>query len=135
MAEFKAMLAAAGVMAALAAPALAAEKAADKAPPGDVAAGQTLFNQRCGICHVTQDDGKQHPAPNLRGVVGRKAASYPGFNYSPALKASGITWTSGKIYQFLTGPQMMVPGTFMVITVPKDDERANVVAYLASLKK
>jgi cytochrome c len=84
---------------------------------------------------VIMDDGKPHPAPNLRGVVGRKAASYPGFSYSPALKASAITWTAAKISQFLTGPQNLVPGTFMVITVPKDDERANVVAYLASLKK
>ena len=112
-----------------AAPALAA------APGGDAAAGGKLFSQRCSVCHVIADDGKTHPAPNLRGVVGRKAASYPGFNYSPALKASGITWSSASISQFLTAPQTVVPGTFMVISVPKEDERANVVAYLASLKK
>jgi cytochrome c len=111
--------------------------AAPKAPPapaGDAAAGGVLFKQRCGICHTIVDDGKVTPGPLLLGVVGRKAASTK-FTYSPALKATGITWDTAKLYQFLEAPQKIVPGTFMVISVPKPDERANVVAYLASLKK
>jgi cytochrome c len=98
-----------------------------RASAGDPVAGSALFKQRCGVCHAV--------APDLHGVLGRKAASAPTFTYSPALKASNLTWTPERLDQFLTGPQSMVPGTFMVITVPKPDERANVVAYLASLKR
>jgi cytochrome c2 len=126
------MMRVAVLAAALVAPAVAS--AAEKPPAGDAAVGAALFKQRCGICH-TLEDGKVMPGPNLRGVVGRKAASVPAFNYSPALKASKLTWNTARLDQFLTAPQAMVPGTFMVISVPKPDERANVVAYLASLKR
>lgn len=116
----------------LAAPAWAL--AADAPPKGDAVAGGVLFKQRCGICHSIVADGKPTPGPLLRGVVGRKAATVPGFSYSAALKASKLTWNAARIDKFITAPQTMVPGTFMVISVPKPDERANVVAYLASLK-
>ncbi len=104
------------------------------APAGDAAAGATLFKQRCAVCHSIVDDGKVTPGPLMLGVVGRKPASAK-FNYSPALKSAGGTWTTARLYQFLEAPGKVVPGTFMVIAVPKADERANVVAYLATLKK
>ena len=71
----------------------------------------------------------------MLGVVGRKPASVPKFNYSPALKGVGGAWNTARLYQFLEAPQKIVPGTFMVISLPKADERANVVSYLATLKK
>ena len=89
--------------------------------------GGTLFKQRCGSCH----SGPTSPiAPNLAGVVGRKAAS-TGFHYSPALKASGLTWTRPNLDRFLSGPQQMVPGTRMVIRVTDPAERAAIITYLA----
>ena len=89
--------------------------------------GGTLFKQRCGSCH----SGPTSPiAPNLAGVVGRRAAS-TSFNYSPALKASGLTWTRPNLDRFLTGPQQMVPGTRMVIRVSDPAERGAIIAYLA----
>lgn len=108
--------------------------AAQAAPPkGDAAAGQTLFKARCAMCHG-QDATGGALAPNLHGVVGRKAASTAFPRYSAGLKGSGITWNSAKLYQFLVKPSAMVPGTLMVVQIPDNTERANVVAYLNTLK-
>jgi cytochrome c len=73
-------------------------------------------------------------APNLYGVVGRKAAS-TAFGYSAALKASGLTWDPATLDRFLTSPMKLVPGTRMLIPVSDPKQRADLIAYLGSLKK
>jgi cytochrome c len=102
-------------------------------PTGDPVAGETLFKARCMACHVVGAGQPGVIAPNLRGVVGRKAAS-TAFNYSPALKASGLTWNKAGLDSFLAAPMKKVPGTRMVIAVSDAKERANVIAWLATLK-
>jgi cytochrome c len=100
----------------------------------DAAAGARVFT-RCAVCHATVP-GKNGMGPSLAGVVGRKAGSIPGFNYSPAMKTAGFVWTKEQIQAFITNPQALVKGTRMMIppvTIPKD--RADVAAYLATLKK
>ncbi|WP_353227486.1 c-type cytochrome [Novosphingobium sp.] len=98
----------------------------------DVAAGKAVFGQ-CMACHVAKPGAVGVAAPNLYGVVGRKAAS-TGFAYSSALKASKLTWDKATLNTFLKAPQKLVPGTRMVIAVTNDTQRENVIAYLASLK-
>ncbi|MDR3506667.1 MAG: c-type cytochrome [Caulobacteraceae bacterium] len=98
---------------------------------GDPAKGETIFQDRCGFCHVLEGPGQ---GPNLIGVVGRKAAGDPAFTYSPALKASGLTWSAGELDRFLTGPTDLVPGTSMRATIFDPAERRDLIAYLASLK-
>ena len=98
---------------------------------GDAAAGQDLFLDRCAMCHVADGGGQ---GPSLKGVYGRKAASTPGFAYSAALKASGVTWTGPELDRFLTNPSVAIPGTAMPITVPDAKQRANLIAYLAAQK-
>lgn len=100
---------------------------------GDPAAGETAFKAQCMGCHVVGLGQKGVLAPSLRGVVGRKAAS-TGFSYSVALKASGLTWTKANLDTFLAAPTKMVPGTRMFIAITDPQQRANVVAYLATLK-
>ena len=94
--------------------------------------GANLFKQRCQSCHSVTAGVTSPLAPNLKGVVGRKAASAT-FNYSPALKASGLTWTKANLDRFLSGPGKMVPGTHMVITVADAQQRAELIKYLASV--
>jgi cytochrome c len=121
--------------AALVLPVLAqAAPAATAAAKGNTANGQVLFKSRCAVCHYVVEDGNPHPAPLLKGLVGRKAGTTPFKGYSDALKASGKTWDLASLNQFLALPSKFVPGTFMVINLPKDDERADVLAYLATLK-
>lgn len=95
--------------------------------------GATLFRQRCASCHSVTP-GKNTPlAPNLAGVVGRKAATAT-FNYSPALKASNVVWNRANLDRYLTAPARMVPGTRMVIAVPNPQQRAAILDYLATTR-
>lgn len=128
MSEFRRALV---VAAAIVVPALCAA-----GPKPDVEKGKATFNTMCGVCHSVQATGGPKEGPNLLGVVGRKAASEPEFaRYSAALKASGITWKKKSLDQFLLNPMAKVPGTIMPMLIPDDKTRADVVAYLATLKK
>jgi len=98
----------------------------------NAAAGATSFKQQCQMCHVNTAGAKGMAAPNLWGVVGRKAASTP-FSYSTALKNSGKTWDPKTLDAFLTAPGKLVPGTRMVIAVPDAKKRADIIAYLKTL--
>jgi len=108
--------------------------AAAPAMAQDAAAGGLIFKQRCQTCHTVTPGHPSTTAPSLVGVVGRKAGS-TAFNYSTALKAASLTWDKATLDQFLTAPYKLVPGTRMLVAISDPKQRADVVAYLASLKK
>ena len=116
---------------------LAAAAAAGPAwAAGDAVHGKRLFQDRCGLCHVgAPGDGDGGQGPNLNGVVGRRAGSLAGFNYTSALKGYGKTWTPELVQTFLAGPGKLVPGTAMPVMVSAAKDRADLVAYLATLKR
>ena len=93
---------------------------------GDAVAGCAVFEDRCAMCHVATGGGQ---GPALKGLIGRRAASAPGFDYTPALKASGLTWTTDTLDVFLTNPGKAVPGTAMPIRVTDPKQRADLIAY------
>ncbi len=102
----------------------------------DAEKGKATFNTMCGVCHSVQETGGPIEGPNLIGVVGRRAGSQPEFTkYSKALQASGLTWSVKTLDTFLISPWEKVPGTFMPMQIPDNKTRADVVAYLATLKK
>jgi cytochrome c len=117
--------------AAFAVAAMLAGSASAQAATGDAAKGATLFKQRCGMCHQTVA-GKNGVGPSLAKVVGRKAGTAPGFNYTPAIKASGLTWKKPVLDTFLTAPGKVVNGTAMPIATPNAQDRADIIAYLAT---
>jgi len=102
----------------------------------DVENGKTIFTQRCAICHaVSNAPGGPVAGPSMVGIVGRKAATVPGFAmYSPALKGSGLTWNTKSLDEFLTMPMQKVPGTTMPMMLPDAKERTDVIAYMGTLK-
>ncbi len=71
--------------------------------------------------------------PLLRGVYGRRAGSAPGFQYSEALRKTGIVWDSELLNKWLTDTESLVPGNDMAFRVPNADERENIISYLKSL--
>ncbi len=101
---------------------------------GDAANGEKLF-KKCKACHTVDAGGKNKVGPNLHGIYGAKAAAVEGFKYSKALQESGITWDDANLDQWLLKPKSLVKGTKMIFAgLKKDDQRADVIAYLKTLK-
>jgi cytochrome c len=97
----------------------------------DAAAGEKVFFV-CRACHQIGPTAKIAVGPVLNGIVGRKAGTYPGFDYSPANKESGIVWTPEELDKYLTNPQAVVPHTKMLFPGLKEEQkRKDVIAYLA----
>ncbi len=85
----------------------------------------------CKACHAIDPGETNDHAPKLAGVIGRLAGSREDFDYSDALKASGIVWTPAAIEAWLSNPANFVPGTKMKFTgFASADDRRDVVAYL-----
>jgi cytochrome c len=94
---------------------------------GDPAAGEAVYS-RCLACHSLEVN---RTGPKHCGVVGRRAGSVPGFDYSPAMKRSKLTWNERTLERFLADPLKTVPGTAMTYAgVPDAKERADLIAYL-----
>lgn len=97
-----------------------------RALAADVSHGEEVY-QSCQDCHSldTNDLGPKH-----RGVFGRKAGSVLDYNYSTALKNSGLTWTEETLDKWLTDPQKLVPGSRMFFHLDAAKDRADVIEYL-----
>lgn len=104
---------------------------------GDAAKGENVF-KKCKICHQVGEGAKNQVGPQLNGIVGRKAGSLADFNYSPAMKEAGekgLVWNEETIAKYAENPKDFVPKNKMAfVGLKKEDERADVVAYLKTLK-
>lgn len=98
--------------------------------------GQQVFN-KCAVCHTNGKGDANKVGPNLWNIVNAKVAKHNDFEYSAAMKAYGETgavWSFEHLYRYLFSPKKMVPGTKMAFAgLKKDQERADVIAYLATL--
>lgn len=92
--------------------------------------GQALFQKRCAGCHDLEAD---HEGPRLRGVVGRTAGAVKTFQYSKSLQNAGFKWDEAKLDKWLTDTESIVPDNDMSFRVPKQEERAAIIAYLKSV--
>ncbi len=100
----------------------------------DAAAGEKVFVV-CRACHQIGPTAKNALGPELNGVVGRKAGTLDGYNYSAAMKDSGLTWDQATLSSYLAAPQAVVKGTKMVFPGVKDPQKVkDLIAYLASTK-
>lgn len=100
-----------------------------------VAPGAQIFATKCQLCHSVDRSKGSAMAPNLAGVVGRKAGSLPRFAYSPALVRSNMVWNTSNLDAFVASPQRTVRGTRMAFTgIPNAKDRAVLITYLMSKK-
>ena len=97
-----------------------------------VARGAALYTTHCSSCHSIDQHGE---GPAHRGVVGRRAGALNDFDYSPALRKSRILWTRATLKAWLTDPEALIPGQGMDYQLDDAQDREDVVAYLATLKR
>lgn len=121
------------------APQAAADQLASSEPPSSAPAAASdtgvvppAFAQ-CQSCH-SATPGENGIGPSLAGVFGTKAAEVPGYDFSEAMKTSGLTWDEPTLERYLEAPQTVVPGTKMTFPGLKDAaKRAATIAYLKSI--
>jgi cytochrome c len=99
-------------------------------PAADATKGQDV-SHKCEQCHNLNKGGAVKIGPPLYGVVGRVRASFPGFDYSAAMKAKGGSWTFDELFKFLKSPQAYIEGTKMTFAgLASTQDRINLIAYL-----
>ena len=100
---------------------------------GDPENGKDVFKV-CRACHQVGPDAKNGIGPSLYGIVGRKAGTIPGFNYSDANREAGVkelVWTEDTLFKYLENPTAFMPGTKMVFAGIKGEaDRHDLIAYL-----
>ena len=100
-------------------------------PGGNVLRGAAIYQNKCTACHAV-DSNKAGPAH--RGVMGRRVGSLNGYRYSDELASSRLRWTPQTLNLWLEDPEELVAGQRMGFQVDSAQERADLIAYLATLK-
>jgi cytochrome c len=95
----------------------------------DLAQGEKLWG-KCRACHTYENGGKHKVGPNLAGVFGRPAAALPDYNYSEAMRRSGIVWTEETMDKYLAATQDFLPGTKMYGGLEGEANRRDLIAWL-----
>jgi cytochrome c len=113
--------------------ALAAIIAPQHAPASaaDWDAGADVFETYCSDCHSVSPNGTNRKGPSLFHVMGRRAGTVAGFDYSPQMRGSGIVWNPASLNAYLANPDGAVPGGKMKKGLPKPADRANVIEFLS----
>jgi cytochrome c len=98
-----------------------------------LARGERLYQERCGACHSLEEHGA---GPKHRGLIGRKAGTRSGFDYSAALAASNLVWSAQTLERWIADPNALVPGNNMIVQLANDPaDRAAIIAYLVASTK
>jgi cytochrome c len=108
------------------------------AQEGNATDGADIFRQ-CRACHDVGPTARNKVGPLLNGIVGRKAGTVEGFNYSTAnteAGSKGLVWTEEVLFKYLESPLSFMPGTKMAFAGVKDArDRRDLIAYLKQFSK
>jgi len=114
---------------------LAALGLAGAARAGDPERGADLFDENCAECHSVSPAAHNKKGPSLYKVIGRHVASQPGFEYSPSLAGTGITWSPATLDAYLANPKKVAPaGKMKFDGFSAANDRADVIAFLTQAK-
>lgn len=97
--------------------------------------GAKEAKKRCAACHTFDAGGANKTGPNLHGIVGSKVGGHAaGYPYSSALSSVEGNWDYEKLNKWLKNPSKFAKGTKMILKLKKDNQRADVIKYLGTLK-
>ena len=102
---------------------------------GNVEDGKRAAARHCVVCHSFEKGGKVVYGPNLFDITGKPAGVIEGYQYSAAMKNSGLTWTDKNLVGFLANPEQFIKGTkarFPGLRSAK--QKADILAYMKTLK-
>lgn len=107
------------------------------ASPGDPDRGKGIYG-RCRACHEIDSAAGHRVGPDLPGVVGRPAAAYEDFEYSPALRQAGkdgLIWSRDLLAEYLEAPSAFLPeGSMAFVGLKSHQDRLDLIAYLETVK-
>ena len=96
----------------------------------DQASGRQVF-VKCQPCHTAESGGPHVVGPNLNGVIGRRAGTAPGFNYSHAFREAEFTWDREKLDRYLEDPAAFVDSNWMPFTgLKRSEDRRDIICFL-----
>lgn len=98
----------------------------------NVQQGLIVYQAKCSACHSVDESGV---GPAHVGVFGRRAGQAAEYEYSEALSKSNVVWNKTTLNAWLTDPERVIPGQRMGYRLKLAQQRADVIAYLATLKK
>ena len=102
---------------------------------GDAEAGGKLFTKTCGGCHSVGEGARGGFGPQLNGIIGRPAGTTTDYQYSDAMKNSGVVWIRDKLAAYIEAPKKVVSGTRMIFWGISDQEKIeNILAYLETFQ-
>ncbi len=102
---------------------------------GDAEAGGKLFTKTCGGCHSVGEGARGGFGPELNGIIGRPAGVTTDYQYSDAMKNSGVVWTRDKLAAYIEDPKAVVSGTRMIFWGISDREKIeNLLSYLETFQ-
>jgi len=97
----------------------------------DIKAGADIYEASCAKCHSVTKPMKNKKGPSLLGIVGRSSSRISGYEYSEAMRAANLTWTSEKLDEFLINPKAVVPNSKMKFKgMSNAEDRANLIEFL-----
>ena len=100
---------------------------------GAEGSGRAIFAGACASCHDIRQGTRGGDGPNLHDVFGRRAGSLPGYDYSRAMRRSGVVWNMASLTRFIANPSRYIPGNRMPFSgLPDSDERRELLSYLRS---
>lgn len=103
---------------------------------GDAEAGGKLFTRTCGGCHSIGPDARPGFGPQLNGLIGRLAGTSQDYQYSDAMKNSGVVWTRENLAAYIESPKKVVSGTRMIFWGISDQQKIDdLLAYIATFSQ
>ncbi|WP_227514222.1 c-type cytochrome [Psychrobacter urativorans] len=101
---------------------------------GDADKGALIYEDACGQCHQL-NPGSNKKGPQLMNIYGAPAAELADYNYSDELIASGWVWDAKTLDPYIADTEKAMPGSKMLADpMPNASERADVIAYLSTLR-